>query len=64
MNVAKEIKRIMFEDEIENKELAKRLGVTVQAFGAKLARNNMITSEIEKIADALGYEVEIKFKKK
>ena len=45
-------------------DLAEKLGVTQQNVSAKLKKNDMRISEIEKIADVLEYEIDIKFKQK
>ena len=45
-------------------DLAEKLGVTQQNVSAKLKKNDMRISEIEKIASLLDYDVDIKFKQK
>ena len=53
----------MYED-IEIKELARRLNTSQQNISAKLKRNNFTTKDIEKILNVLGYELKIEFIKK
>ena len=45
-------------------DLATKLDVTQQNISAKLKKNDPRLSEINKIADALGYNVKIEFIKK
>ena len=64
MNIEKEIKKILLDEDIEIKELARRLNTSQQNMSAKLRRNNFTTKDIEKILDVLGYELKIEFIKK
>ena len=64
MNIEKEIRKILLDEDIEIKELARRLNTSQQNMSAKLKRNNFTTKDIEKILDALGYELKIEFIKK
>ena len=64
MNIEKEIKKILLDEDIEIKELARRLNTSQQNMSAKLKRNNFTTEDIEKILDVLGYELKIEFIKK
>ena len=64
MNIEKEIRKILLDEDVEIKELARRLNTSQQNMSAKLKRNNFTTKDIEKILDVLGYELEIKFIKK
>ena len=64
MDITKEIKRIMFEENVTLVELSGRLGTTFQNLGAKFKRNNFKISDLEKISDALGYDLKIEFIKK
>ena len=64
MNIEKEIKKILLDEDIEIKELARRLNTSQQNMSAKLKRNNFTTKDIEKILDVLGYELKIEFIKK
>ena len=64
MNIEKEIKKILLDEDIEIKELARRLNTSQQNISAKLKRNNFTTKDIEKILDVLGYELKIEFIKK
>ena len=64
MNVEKEIRKILLDEDIEIKELARRLNTSQQNMSAKLKRNNFTTKDIEKILNVLGYELKIEFIKK
>ena len=64
MNIAKEIRKILLDEDLEIKELARRLNTSQQNISAKLKRNNFTTKDIEKILDVLGYELKIEFIKK
>ena len=64
MNIEKEIRKILLDEDIEIKELASRLNTSQQNISAKLKRNNFTVKDVEKILDALGYEVKIEFIKK
>ena len=64
MNIEKEIKKILLDEDIEIKELARRLNTSQQNISATLKRNNFTTKDIEKILNVLGYELKIEFIKK
>ena len=64
MNVEKEIRKILLDEDVEIKELARRLNTSQQNMSAKLKRNNFTTKDIEKILDVLGYELKIEFIKR
>lgn len=64
MGVAKQIKKILAEEEITLTELANRLDISVNNLSNKLRRDNFKTEELDYIADKLGYIVNIDFEKK
>ena len=64
MNIEKEIRKILLDEDIEIKELARRLNTSQQNISAKLKRNNFTTKDIEKILNVLRYELKIEFIKK
>ena len=64
MNIEKEIKKILLDEDIEIKELARRLNTSQQNISAKLKRNNFTTKDIEKILNVVGYDLKIQFIKK
>ena len=64
MNIEKEIRKILLDEDIEIKELARRLNTSQQNMSAKLKRNNFTTKDIEKILNVLGYDLKIEFIKK
>ena len=64
MNIEKEIRKILLDEDIEIKELARRLNTSQQNMSAKLKRNNFTIKDIEKILNVLGYDLKIQFIKK
>ncbi len=64
MDFSKEIKKILIDKDMTISDLATKLDVTQQNVSAKLKKNDPRLSEINKIADALGYNVKIEFIKK
>ena len=64
MDITKEIKKIMVDEEITIVALAEKLGTSQPNLSAKFKRNNFSVNEMKEIATVLGYELEIKFIKK
>lgn len=64
MDIAKEIKKILIDENLTLTALAEKLGVTQQNMSAKLKKNDFRISEMLNIANAFGYELNIDFKKK
>ena len=64
MNIEKEIRKILLDEDIEIKELASRLNTSQQNISAKLKRNNFTVKDVEKMLNVLGYELKIEFIKK
>lgn len=64
MDFSKEIKKILIDKDMTISDLATKLDMTQQNISAKLKKNDPRLSEINKIADALGYNVKIEFIKK
>ena len=58
------IKMFLFENESNSLELSKKLGCSSANIYNKLKRNNFSLNELEEIANAYGYELEIKFKER
>ncbi len=63
MDIDKEIKKILIDKDMTLTDLAEKLGVTQQNVSAKLKKNDMRISEIEKILGVLGYKLDVEFKK-
>lgn len=61
MDIAKEIKKILIDKDMTLTDLAEKLGVTQQNVSAKLKKNDMRISEVERIATLLGYELKLEF---
>lgn len=64
MDFSKEIKKILIDEDMTISDLATKLDVTQQNISAKLKKNDPRLSEVNKIADALGYNVKIEFIKR
>lgn len=64
MDISKEIKKILIEKDMTLTDLANKLGTSQQNISAKLKKNNPRISELEEIANSLGYELKIEFIKK
>lgn len=64
MDIAKEIRKIMIDEDITLTSLAEKLNVTQQNMSAKFKKNDFRISELNSIAEAIGYEVNISFIKK
>lgn len=61
MDISKEIKKIIIDEDMTLSNLANKLGTSQQNLSAKLKRNNFSVKEMRDIAKALGYELDIKF---
>lgn len=64
MDIAKKIKKIMIDEDINISKLAEKIGTSQQNLSAKLKRNNPNIKDLEEIAESLGYELKIEFVKK
>lgn len=64
MDVTKKIRIMLVEKNLKIIDLADRLNTSQQNISAKLKRNNFSVKEMEEIAEALGYSLEITFTKK
>lgn len=63
INIEKEIKKILIDENLNVSKLANLLNTSSQNLTAKLKRNNLKLNDIQEIANALEYHVEISFKK-
>lgn len=61
MDVAKMIKLILVEQDLNVSILADKLGTSQQNLSAKMKRNNFSTKEMLEIANVLGYDLVIRF---
>lgn len=61
MDMTTEIKKLMLDEKINMVGLAKRLNTSQPNLSAKFKRNNFSIKELEEIAAALNYTIEIKF---
>ena len=64
MNIDKSIRKILVDEDVNIGQLAEKIGTSYQNISAKLKRNNLRVSEMQEIADILGYELIIQFNKK
>lgn len=64
VSIATELKKLMLDRNITQTALAEKLGYTKQGFNNLLGRDNFKVTDIEKIADALGYDMIITFTSK
>lgn len=64
MGISKEIKKILIDEDLNQADLAEKIGTSQQNFNSKLKRDNFSNNEMIEIAEALGYELKIEFTKK
>lgn len=64
MDIVKEIKKIMIDENVNLVALAEKLNTSQPNLSKKFKRNNPTIKDLEEIAAALNREVEIKFIKK
>ena len=62
MDMEKFIRRAMLERDIQQQELAEKIDYTKNGFNAFLKKNRVYVHDLERIAAALGYDVEITFR--
>lgn len=61
MNISDQIKVVCVRSNISVSELARRIGTSPQNFSAKLKRESFTISDLEYIAETLGYTFEHNF---
>ncbi|MDU4846121.1 helix-turn-helix domain-containing protein [Clostridium sp.] len=59
MDITKEIKKILIDEDMTQTELAEKLNTSSGNLTNKLRRNDMKVSDFEKILDTIGYELKI-----
>lgn len=64
MDISKMIKKILIDEDMNMSQLADKLDTSQQNLSAKLKRNNPSLKEMQEIAEALGYELNISFTRK
>lgn len=62
MNVSEKIRVLAATNNISIAEIARRLNTSPQSFNGKLRRESFTINDLEKIADAVGVELEYNFK--
>ena len=63
INIEKEIKKILIDENLNVSKLANLLNTSNQNLADKLKRNNLKLNDLQEIANVLGYDIEISFKK-
>lgn len=63
MDVRKEIRIMLADNDISQAELARRLNQSPSNFNNKMQKANFRISELEDIANCLGYECNVNFRK-
>lgn len=62
IDMKRTLRRLIFERNISNKDIAKLMGVSDSNFSMKLSKKDFtLHGDIETIADVLGYDVKIVF---
>lgn len=64
LDVAKEIKKILIDEDLNQVQLAEKINTSQGNLANKMKRNNFSTKEMIEIAEAIGYELKIEFVKK
>lgn len=64
MDGTKIVKKLLIDSGINTVELAKRIGCGTANIYNKYKRNNFSLNELEEIANACGYDINITFKRK
>lgn len=64
MSINKILKKLLIDEEITQGELANKIETTQQNLSKKFKNNSFYVRDLEKIAEALGYELKIEFVKK
>lgn len=59
-----EIKKLMLDSKISQREIADRLGIKPQGLTKLLNKKNFGFEDAQKIVDAMNYEMDIRFKSK
>ncbi len=59
-----ELKKLMLDNGISQKEISDKLGIKPQGLTKLLNKKNFGFEDVQKILEAMGYEMEIKFIKK
>lgn len=64
MSINKILKKLLIDEEITQGELADKIETTQQNLSKKFKNNSFYVRDLEKISEALGYELKIEFIKK
>ena len=64
LSISKQFKIIMLENDLKQVEVAEKLGYTKQGFNNLLNKDDYKLKDIIKIADIIGYDIDIIFKKR
>ena len=61
IDLEKIIRKLMIDENVNLTELGRRINNSTSNLSNKLRRNNLYSDDLEKIAEALGYELKIEF---
>ena len=61
INLSRDIQILLINKDMKKMDLAEKCGWKHNTFSAKLSRNNFNVTELQKIAEALNCDLEIKF---
>ena len=64
MNIIEDIKILLLKENMNQTEIANKIGTTQANLSKKLKNNTLYSRDIEKIANALGYDLRLEFIKK
>ena len=64
LNISKKIRKLLIDSDTSLTKLSELLDTSTNNLNNKFKRNDLRISEIESIADVLGYKVKLKFIKK
>jgi transcriptional regulator with XRE-family HTH domain len=63
VNIVTELKKLFLDANMTQSDVAEKIGTTQANLSKKFKNNTVYSKDIEKIAETLGYELEINFKK-
>lgn len=64
IELKKELKKIVIENNVTQKEVAEKLGMLPQTYNTLINKKNFSFSDMKRICNALGYDLYIDFIKK
>ena len=64
MNIATELKKFFVEIGTNSNQVSEKIGMTTSNLTKKIRTNTLYSKDIENIADTLGYDIKIEFRKR